>query len=233
VQSINKPIPLVCGCINAIDPEWGAVRNVSKCRGHQIEQKPPAELDYEYYKGHGVFDGRAPHVEEFEDAFGPLGFGAGGLSEPSLALEVGCGPSVYVPMFLSHGYRYLGIDPSRFACEWVSQKYQVGTTIATLEEFEPLVPLWPTVILAAHVLEHLTDAPAGAVKLFHLLRSGGTAFIIVPHGEDDPWNPDHLWFFTPESLTNVLERIGFVNVRTTVRKRVPHERFIYCAAVKP
>jgi hypothetical protein len=46
----------------------------------------------------------------------------------------------------------------------------------------------------------------------------------------DPTNPDHLWFFTPSSLTRALEDAGFVIDELAWKQHVPQENFIYCLA---
>jgi len=101
-----------------------------------------------------------------------------------------------------------------------------------LEQFSP-EPSQFAVILAAHVAEHLEHAPEQIERMRDWLLPGGRLYLIVPDGRDDPWNPDHLWFFEPDSLKTMLDQIGYADIRLTSRRHVERERFIYCCAVKP
>ncbi len=76
------------------------------------------------------------------------------------------------------------------------------------------------IVLLRHVLEHLRDPLATLVEIRRVLQPGGTLVIAVPNFGS--WQarltraawfhldlPRHLYHFTPDSLTAVLERTGF------------------------
>lgn len=88
-------------------------------------------------------------------------------------------------------------------------------------------------ILSAHSLEHMIDAPAALEKMAEYLAPGGVLYLIVPHGFDDPVNPDHYWFFDTAALDVTMQGAGLIVESMQVRRRVEHERFIYCKARKP
>ena len=87
-------------------------------------------------------------------------------------------------------------------------------------------------IFCAHAFEHMQDSPGMMAKAFSQLKPGGRLVLIVPNDEDK-CNPDHLWFWRSEDLHRVLSRIGFTDIKTVEKRRVPHEMFIYASAVKP
>ncbi len=69
-------------------------------------------------------------------------------------------------------------------------------------------------------------------KAAGMLIHGGELWTIVPN-DDDPLNPDHLWFWNEESLRGCVEAAGLQVVTFAVRQRVEHEKFMYLRARKP
>jgi SAM-dependent methyltransferase len=230
MSAANEFTRYSCGCANATDPASGVLRSVVKCDHHRSRQRDPATLDEAYYAELGIIrDGKllpTAHVAELAEALGDFPDAPSG----SYALEVGCGVSPYVFAITVAGYHYVGVEPSKWAADWVWRTYGVRVVNEAIESAHPLIPVY-SLILAAHVLEHLGDAPGAVAKLAAMLRPGGELWVIVPD-DSDPTNPDHLFFFTEATLWSCLEAAGLSVERMAVRRRVPHERFIYARAVK-
>lgn len=222
-----------CGCVTEIEPVCGAQISVTKCSHHLAAQREIGALGEDYYRELGALNegARQNYEREFVDGFGELPQ-AGGISD---VLEIGGGASPYIPMFHSKGYRYFGIEPSTWACRWTMEMYrnQVHEMKAMVWE-NPLPSLCHPfdVILCAHALEHMHDAPAALKKMANHLLPGGTLYILVPD-DTDLVNPDHLWFFNTTSLGKAMSLAGLAVESMQVRRRVPHENFIYCKARKP
>jgi len=220
----------VCGCVNIIDAKSGILRNASKCAFHVESLKEDADA-WSYFNKLGIIVDGVPQCRKYERELltnaPPLI--ADGPNDH--ALEIGCGFSPYVPLFHKLGYSYLGIDPRPLACEWTSSTHCCSTRCTSIENFDSLDESYD-VVLAAHVLEHVEDAPDMMRKIFDLLKVGGQAIIIVPNGYDDPTNPDHLWFFTESTLVAAMTAAGFVSTVTNQRRIVERERFIYASAMK-
>lgn len=217
-----------CGCANTTDPATGVLRAVSKCGFHVAESGKGGIAHYEELGA--IIDG-VPQCDRYEAQL------IDALPELSLlkvqdghAMEIGCGASMYAPFLMRAGFDYLGVDPDDEAARWTNQTFSVPTIGLTFEACGPLDAV--DLILAAHSLEHVTDAPAVLKKMFSLLKSGGHLVVIVPD-DSDPVNPDHLWFFTVETLRALLESTGFVEITTAVRRHIARENFIYCHARKP
>ena len=87
-------------------------------------------------------------------------------------------------------------------------------------------------ILAAHVLEHLDDAPAAAAKCARLLAPGGELWVVVPD-DSDPCNPDHVWMGGPDAWRACVEAAGLAVERVAVRRYIQREQFVYIRARKP
>lgn len=214
-----------CGCVNNSDNEHSILRSESKCPNHTRMMRDPATLDQKYYEELSAIINGVPQctrqIGELREALGDLPVG-------KLALEVGCGVSLYCPLLLKLGYAYTGLDASPWACKWTSNAYDVRVHCVTLDQYESEDAF--DLLMAAHCLEHV-DAPAVVAKFNQLVKPNGNLCIIVPD-DSDPVNPDHLWFFTTQTLTKLLEANGFVVDKMEVRKRVAHENFIYCLAMR-
>jgi SAM-dependent methyltransferase len=192
-------------------------------------QRDPATLDEAYYRENGALDDDAParYVGQLVEALGELPR----ASPYRTALEVGCGASPYVGAIRAAGYEYLGVDPSPWAKYWMVLEWDARVRTAGLAGVD-FGELRPSLILAAHVLEHLDDAPAAIVKCADLLTPGGELWVIVPD-DSDLCNPDHLFFFDQNTLTYCIEAAGLVVERFAVRRYIERERFLYVRARKP
>lgn len=222
-------ITFPCGCVNDFEPFCGIQTSIFKCDKHKSMQREIGELGQEYYHELGSAGETTPHASEFEECFGVV--------EPAsdmncLALEIGSGASHYVPMITGAGWFYRAVEPSKWAIDWMRNRYtgqKVEFTHGTWEEF-PELPLFG-LILSAHSLEHMKDAPKSLVKMANCLRQGGVLYIVVPD-DSDGTNPDHYWFFNEPTLRCAVENAGLVVESIQSRRRVPHENFIYCKARK-
>lgn len=219
-----------CGCITDIDSRCGAIFSVKKCRSHERMRQEVGELGEKYYQGLGaIVDGIpqcARYIEEFEEAFGT---DAIPMLNGSDCIEIGCGCSMYAPMFLAAGANYIGVDPSPYARRWTSSTFRV-TTLSGMELFRTHHKA--RAVLAAHSLEHMKDPLETMSWAYDRLSRRGTFFIIIPD-DTDLFNPDHLWFFNTTTLRNALQSIGFAISTMRSFKRIERENFIYCKAVKP
>jgi SAM-dependent methyltransferase len=213
-----------CGCVNEPDPEWGVLRNVSKCDYHAaVRARQPKGR--RYYRGLGVFRHPGNHRRELEDALGPLPPAAAGS-----AVEIGGGASQYVPAVRRAGYSYVGVEPNSWAADWTARTYGVTVVNAAFPCEHAIIAAGSyDLVLSAHAVEHMPHAPDALAAMQRLLRPGGFLVLVVPDDED-PVNPDHYWFFTPDTLLATLERVGFAVRKLEMRRRVRHENFLYVLA---
>jgi SAM-dependent methyltransferase len=65
-------------------------------------------------------------------------------------------------------------------------------------------------VYSFHVYEHLFDAVETTKKIMERLKPGGRIFIEVPFNDKDYWNPDHLHFYTWNSLDALLKNYSDV-----------------------
>lgn len=227
-----------CGCMNETDAISGVLRSVSKCEHHR-QQSGRGGMAH-YLEMGCIIDGVPQHAKyaaelreclrDMDCPIYPHNSDVSMTGVDDVALEIGSGLSMYAPMLMNLRYDYNGLEPDAEAAAWARSTFDVLIVEKKLEELTCCDTAF-ALIMAAHVFEHLQNAPRMIAKTFSLLQKGGRLILIVPDDED-PVNPDHLWFFTPTTLRSVLEDVGFKDVRMTVRRRVKHENFIYASAVK-
>lgn len=141
-----------------------------------------------------------------------------GVGRPRL-VDAGCGPGFFVKAAGEAGFEAAGVEVSAFAVEFarrqLGQDVWQGTVRAEDLGSGPyeVATLWD-------VIEHLPD-PAKALRALHgVLRPGGVLALstgdiasLAARVSGGRWHlfnlPEHVWFFTPESLRRLLRRTGF------------------------
>lgn len=138
-------------------------------------------------------------------------------------LDVGCGPGFFLQTAKSRGWRVLGIEPSRQAAQHarslgveVVEGFFNAETANGLGRFDA--------IHLNNVLEHVPDPIAILASARELLARGGILCVGVPNdfspfqiaahatGNVGEWwlaPPHHLNYFDFETLSALVERLGF------------------------
>ncbi len=153
-------------------------------------------------------------------------------------LDIGCGPGFFLETAMRRGWLAHGIEPSRQAAAHarglgaaITEGFFNSESAGALGTFD--------VVHLNNVLEHIPD-PAHLISLAHgLLEPGGVICINVPNDfsplqfagmiatdATDWWvaPPHHLNYFDFESLTNLLDRLGFASAARTTS--FPMEAFL-------
>jgi 2-polyprenyl-3-methyl-5-hydroxy-6-metoxy-1,4-benzoquinol methylase len=133
-------------------------------------------------------------------------------------LDLGCGYGFFLRC-LGENYEGVGLDVSNHAVRVAREKYGVNAQAGLLERnsFPPnyfsLITLWD-------VLEHLPDPKETFEILRSIMKDDGV--MVLTTGNVDSiaaklwgkrWHlytvPEHLWFFSPHTLANLLNQTGF------------------------
>ena len=141
----------------------------------------------------------------------------GGLT-PARLLEVGCGTGTLLLEAEAAGWQALGIEPGLAAQQVARER---GATVVG-GYFPQALPADATPVEAIallDVLEHFADPRALLAQLRPALLPGGRLLVQVPNwdsllirlegGAGSTICPGHWSYFTPRSLTSLLEREGF------------------------
>jgi SAM-dependent methyltransferase len=119
-------------------------------------------------------------------------------------LDVGCANGAFVHYLRSVGVQAMGIDKTPRVPRWcIRGSVQSVRLRRNMFEF----------VTYHDVLEHILD-PAAELKGARGLTAEGGVLVVdvpdvsVPEGSHH-WKPEHVWYFTAQSLRNLLEGSGF------------------------
>jgi SAM-dependent methyltransferase len=142
----------------------------------------------------------------------------------SRILEIGCANGGLLNALKQIGYKnILGVDPSPICAQNAEQLYQIRVLTCALSDLKVETDPFDFIILVA-VLEHIQDLDGALLKLRRSLAPTGKLYIEVPDAtqfissSDAPFQEfsvEHINFFSPKSLTNLMGAHGFTEVFST------------------
>lgn len=108
----------------------------------------------------------------------------------------------------------IGVDrvPNGEIIPHVQGGFSVADVLADVQGDLPFPPLSQDTVIARHILEHCINLPRTIKNWSRMLKIGGRMVIAVP--DEDvisgiPMNAEHVHAFTPESLNELMEMLGF------------------------
>jgi SAM-dependent methyltransferase len=135
-------------------------------------------------------------------------------------LDVGCSTGSFVEVAARDGFAAEGLEVSSVA---VAAARERGLVVhhGAVESYEPPGPL--AVVTAFDVIEHLPDPVAFVRRVRHWLRPDGVIVLTLPNVASPTaramgrqWfyyaPPDHVHYFTPETIRRLLGRAGLRDV---------------------
>lgn len=138
-------------------------------------------------------------------------------------LDYGCGDGGYLEAVGGRGFRLLGYEPEAGQAARLSERLGIPVH-ADLESLLASHSGMLDVVTLHMVLEHLTDPDAALATARHLLKPGGTLYVVVPHADSfearlfgrkwhnlDP--PRHISFPLLEHVRRLAERHGYTLAR--------------------
>lgn len=136
-------------------------------------------------------------------------------------LEIGCANGGLLNALKELGYKnVLGLDPSPVCAQNAEQLYQIKVLTGAVSDLKREMGPFDFIILVA-VLEHIRDLDHTLKLLHRLLSTNGRLYIEVPDASQFTSSPDapyqefsieHINFFTPLSLANLMRAYGFSEV---------------------
>ncbi len=150
----------------------------------------------------------------------------------SRILDIGCSTGTLLGLFRKKGYRSVhGMDPSPVCANSAKEQYgvkvytgpisEIGTVLGKKAKFD--------CIILSGVLEHIRDLSHTLDAIARLLPSGGLLVVEVPDATrfarypDAPFqqfSTEHINFFSPDSLGNLLSAHGFRKAACRRRNRL-------------
>jgi SAM-dependent methyltransferase len=140
------------------------------------------------------------------------------LRPESRVLDVGCATGGLLAELRRRGFKHLpGLDPSP-ACAAVAKRlYGIEVRTLTIHELTAMQERFDVAVLTG-VFEHLPELDDSITSLIKILKPGGTLHLEAPDaGSYHQWfsaphqflSIEHINFFSPASLSNLMARRGF------------------------
>jgi SAM-dependent methyltransferase len=152
-----------------------------------IQQPLPNDLDNLYIAFENQFRGTAAEIKQQQAKYLPfLGAIAQNISEPLIALDIGCGRGEWLRLLAEHDYQSRGIDISQTMVDFCRLEGLEAEQGDALDYLSRVDDCSIHVITAFHVIEHLSFEPM--VSLFdeclRVLKPGGKIIFETPNPEN-------------------------------------------------
>lgn len=132
-----------------------------------------------------------------------------------IVADFGCGPGIFLDLIQGHTATTIGVESAlHFASILDAGAHRHVADAAALEEATV------DVAVSFDTLEHVPDPTSFLSQMHKCLKPGGRAFVGVPNDRDFLkdickaylpffYHTSHLHYFTKETLTALLEHVGF------------------------
>lgn len=164
-----------------------------------------------------------------------------GVPKDARVIDIGCGRGDYAISLADRGYRVVGVDSAASGIAIARRRCQTARFEAELADDGLLERLGEApfdIAISTEVCEHVFDPFAWCRACYESIRPGGSLIASTPyHGYtknlltsllnkwDKHWSPmwvgGHIKFWSPATLTKLLTRCGFVDVKIRYGGRVP------------
>jgi len=150
-------------------------------------------------------------------------------------MEVGSNAGLFLHQAASFGWKAWGLEPSRWAVETGRARYGVDLTQGNIEDIE-FRDEQADAIVMLDVLEHLSDPVKALDRLRPRLNEDGILVLSTVNvrslhgrlrGASWPWFiRSHLYYFSPETLVEMLRATGFQVVHWATVPRAFHLSYL-------
>jgi len=134
-------------------------------------------------------------------------------------LDVGCGPGKVMRVLRDRGWDVYGVDFSALAIEHARARLGLNVTCGDLLQAHYKEAFFD-VVMFNHSLEHLHNPLETLRETCRILKPGGLLLVTLPNARSfEAWLfgrwwvhwdvPRHLYHFTPETLSRLIEKAGF------------------------
>ncbi len=224
----SVPICNLCGsseCSRSFSRAGWQIRICAKCSLGRTDPRPAVQSLQECYGAdywRRGFQGEQYTPKEVRHLLRRYGRRAGYLKRfkrRGRLLEIGTGFGFFLESARRRGYEVQGLEYSSWVAERARSMFDLPIENAGVADFNP-GPVKYDLVVAWHVLEHLTNPLETMQRIRNWLKNDGIFAVEVPNcgcvdadRMGDAWEgwtaPHHLWHFTPKALQRMLEKAGF------------------------
>jgi SAM-dependent methyltransferase len=144
-----------------------------------------------------------------------------GIGAPKVVYDIGCGTGGMLAVFADRGATVAGADYAENLVAFGNGR--LGNGVLRVGGGDALADLPPAdLLIASHLVEHLSDPVGWAASLRGLVRDGGLVYILTPglrsggtimNGVASQFLNMHLYYFTLGTLSMVMAKAGFSLVK--------------------
>jgi SAM-dependent methyltransferase len=177
------------------------------------------------------------------------GAGDGQAQTPARVLDVGCGEGHFAAALMRAGFLVVGVDVAEEPLRRARAGHpELDLRVVPVEGPWPLEDASFDTVWAGETIEHVADTAGWLSEVRRVLRSGGRLLLSTPaHGRlsllrlavshrafDAHFDPraDHLRFYTPRTLTRLLEDFAFEDIDVQGARGLPGFRRLLLATAR-
>lgn len=148
---------------------------------------------------------------------------------PGRLLDVGCFSGFFLDVAQKRGWEGIGIEPSSWARKFAEEKFGLQILERTLKEASFPEATFDAVSLI-DTLEHLRDPKGDLLEARRILKPEGVLYLSAPDIGSlaarllgNRWwgfRQEHLVYFSKKTLSDLLEKVGFVILSRRAYRRV-------------
>src|SRR3990172_12552164 len=197
-------------------------KSLVRCRACRLIYTADFPPDDTLYAGDEYFTGPGRYIERqetFRSLFEPLVEKIRRFKPCGSLLDVGTGIGTIMEVASAKGYTVKGVEVSKWASAYAREEKGLDVVPGTLEEARFADACFDVVVLN-HVLEHVEAPKTLLAEIRRILKDDGLLAIGAPNAGSlmatligarwASWRPEeHLWHFTPDTLTALLKTGGF------------------------
>lgn len=211
----------LCGCVSFVKLYKVNRYGIVKCVNCNFVYTTPLPSERELHRYYSKFDYSEPKSAEEairKDARRSLYIIERFSNKNGGLLDVGCGRGYFLHEARSRGWTCYGIDYSQKAVSYGRNVLRLDLQKADIFTYKTTKKF--DVIILSQVIEHTSKPRVILEKCYKLLHHGGIIYIATPNIEsisarvmkenfDHLIPPEHLGYFSKNTLTLLLKQIGF------------------------
>lgn len=142
------------------------------------------------------------------------------LKPKGRVLDVGCGSGKFLYLLKIRGWDVLGVEPNYHYAKFANNVLKVPTINGFIEDVKLDGKF--DLITMLDVLEHVSNPIKVLKKVKSLLKKGSRLYVVVPHMKKSSFWAPHLFMYTKNTITKLVESVGLVTESIKMKNNKIH-----------